>query len=88
MAGALEARGIPAAENLVAQTEGVIEDIDGVIRITEIRLAYLFKIPPGTRDRAQRALDHYADKCPAYTSVKGCIRCTWTADMEEGEMPG
>ena len=83
MAGALDARGIPAAENLVAQTEGIIEDIDGVIRITEIRLEYRFKIPPGTREKAQRALELYAEKCPAYTSVKGCIKCSWTAEMEE-----
>ena len=63
--------------------EGIIEDIDEVIRITEIRIRYRFKIPPDLREKAQRALDFYADKCPAYTSVKNCIKCTWQAEMEE-----
>jgi hypothetical protein len=25
----------------------------------------------------------YSDKCPAYQSVKGCIQCSWQADMVE-----
>jgi hypothetical protein len=64
-------RGIPTADNLVAHVEGIIEDIDGVIRITAIKLNYQFKIPSGTREKAQRALDSYADSCPAYSSIKG-----------------
>jgi uncharacterized OsmC-like protein len=75
-------RDIPTSDNLVAHVEGIIEDIDGVIRITSINLKYRFKIPPGSREKAQRALDSYADSCPAYSSVKGCIRCTWEAEME------
>ena len=76
-------RGIPAANNLVAQVEGDIEDIDGVLKITKIRLKYRFKIPPGTREKVDRALASHAEKCPAYQSVKGCIDCTWDAEIEE-----
>jgi hypothetical protein len=76
-------RGIPTSDNLIAHVEGIIEDIDGVIKITAIKLRYQLKIPPGTREKAKRALDLYADSCPAYTSVKGCIKCTWEAIMEE-----
>jgi hypothetical protein len=76
-------RGIPTADNLVAHVEGIIEDIDGVIRITAIKLNYQFKITSGTREKAQRALDSYADSCPAYSSIKACIQCTWDAEMEE-----
>jgi hypothetical protein len=35
------------------------------------------------REAALRALSTYADKCPAYVSVKGCIELTSTADFEE-----
>lgn len=63
--------------------EGDIEDVDGVLRITKVRLTYQFKIPTGARDKAERALAVYADKCPAYQSVKGCIRCSWQAEMVE-----
>lgn len=63
--------------------EGDIEDVDGVLRITKVRLTYQFKIPTGARDKAERALAVYADKCPAYQSVKGCIQCSWQAEMVE-----
>jgi len=63
--------------------DGDIEDVDGVLKITKIRINYRFKIPAGTREKAERALSVYADMCPAYQSVKGCIACSWNAEMEE-----
>ena len=76
-------RGIKSAENLVADVEGDIEDVDGVLRITTIRLHYRFHIPQGSREKADRALATYAEKCPAYESVKHCISCSWNADIVE-----
>ena len=76
-------REVKSAGNLVADVEGDIEDVDGVLRITKIRLRYRFKIPPGSRDKVERALETHAEKCPAYQSVKGCIDCTWEAVIEE-----
>ena len=84
MGAALDVRGIPSADNLVAQVEGDIEDANGVMKITKIRLRYRFKVPPGTREKVDRVLASYAEKCPAYQSVKGCIACTWDAEIEEG----
>lgn len=75
-------REVKSAGNLVADVEGDIEDVDGVLKITKIRLRYHFKIPPGSRDKVERALGTFADKCPAYLSVKGCIDCTWEAVIE------
>ena len=72
-----------AADNLVSFVEGDIEDVDGVLKITKIRLTYKLKIPAGSRDKAERALTVYADKCPAYQSVRNCIQCTWQAEMDE-----
>jgi uncharacterized OsmC-like protein len=77
-------RGIASANNLVAQVEGDIEDVAGVLKITTIRLRYRFQIPPGSREKVDRVLATYAEKCPAYQSVKGCIDCSWDAEVEEG----
>jgi uncharacterized OsmC-like protein len=77
-------RGIPSADNLVAQVEGDIEDVGGVMRITKIRLHYRLKVPAGSREKVDRVLASYAEKCPAYQSVKGCIECSWDAEVEEG----
>jgi uncharacterized OsmC-like protein len=77
-------RGIQSADNLVAQVEGDIEDVDGVMKITKIRLRYRFKVPAGSSEKVDRVLASYAEKCPAYQSVKGCIDCSWEAEIEEG----
>ena len=80
---ALDVRGIKSAENIIAEVEGDIEDVDGVLKISKIRLKYHFKIPSGTREKAERALAVYSDACPAYQTVKYCIECSWTAEMDE-----
>ena len=76
-------RGVRSAANLTADVEGDIEDVGGVMKITRIRLRYRFRIPVGTREKTERVLNSYAEQCPAYQSVKGCIECTWAADIEE-----
>jgi uncharacterized OsmC-like protein len=83
LGAALDVRGITSANNLVAQVEGDIEDVDGVMKITRIRLHYQFRIPTGSREKVDRVLASYAEKCPAYQSVKGCIDCSWDALIEE-----
>jgi uncharacterized OsmC-like protein len=77
-------RNVPATNNLVADVEGDIEEVEGVMKITTIRLRYRFSIPAGTREAVDRALASYAEKCPAYQSVKGCIACSWEAEINEG----
>ena len=72
-----------SAENLRADVEGDIEDVDGVLRITRIRVHYRVRIPSGKREEVERALEVYADRCPAYQSVKGCIDVSWDADLTE-----
>ena len=53
------------------------------MKITKIRLKYNFKIPSGTREKAERALAVFADACPAYQTVRDVIDCSWDAEMEE-----
>ena len=67
----------------MAQVEGDIEDVDGVMKITKIRLHYRFTIPQGTKEKIDRLLATYAEKCPAYQSVKACIQCSWDAEIKE-----
>ena len=74
---------MPSAENLKADVEGDIEDVDGVLKITKIRLHYHIKAPAEKRESIERLMEHYAEACPAYQSVKGCIECSWTAEIEE-----
>ena len=77
-------RGIPSQpEKLSADVEGDIEDIDGVMVITKIRVRYRMKVPKGVRDKVDRALATHEKKCPAATSVKRGIDVRWTADIEE-----
>ena len=54
-----------------------------MIRITRIRVHYRLKIPAGTLDRAQRALDTHQSKCPAAVSVSDSIDIEISADIEE-----
>ena len=76
-------REVKSAGNLVSDVEGDIEDVEGVLKITKIRLRYRFKIPPGSREKVERALETHAEKCPAYQSVKGCIDCSWEAVIDK-----
>jgi organic hydroperoxide reductase OsmC/OhrA len=81
---ALEVRGIPSyPDKLSSQIEGDIEDVDGIMRITRIRLRYRIRIPGGKRAEAERALAHHEKGCPAAMSVRGCIDVSYTADLEE-----
>ena len=78
-------REIPSAETLSADVEGHIEDVDGVLRITRIHLRYRATIPRGSREKAERALAVYAEQCPAWQSVRGCIECSWDAAFTEAD---
>lgn len=76
-------REISTPENLTADVEGDLEEVDGVMKITKIRLHYRMRIPRGKRETVERVLESYADRCPAYQSVKGCIECSWDMEMQE-----
>ena len=60
--------------------EGDIENVDGVIRITTIRVHYRVAVDEDKRTGAEKALASYASRCPAYQSVQGCIEVSSTAD--------
>jgi len=85
---ALEVRGIPSyPERLTSEVEGDIEDVDGVMTITTIRIRYRIRVPEGKRAEAERALAFHEQGCPAAMSIKGCINVVYSADLvEEGSV--
>ena len=77
-------RQIPAGpERIKATVEGDVGAVDRVLRITGIRVHYELTVPAGQREAARRAVDTHEQKCPAATSVRGCIPIAITANIVE-----
>jgi organic hydroperoxide reductase OsmC/OhrA len=77
-------RQIPSEPDKVRATvEGDIEAVDRVLRITKLRVHYNIRIPAGKREAAERAVATHEQKCPAATSVRGCIPIEVTANIVE-----
>ena len=68
---------------MIATVEGDVESVDRVLRISRLRVHYTIAVPRGTRDAADRAVATHEEKCPAATSVRGCIPIVITADIQE-----
>ena len=74
------------AEDYRADVEGDIENIDGVLKITEIRVNYHLRIQKEKSDDARAAFSTYLKSCPAAQSVIGCIRIRDDLEIEEKDM--
>ncbi len=62
--------------------QGEICEVDGVLRITDIRVQFDVPVPDeAAREKAGRLLPVFADRCPAYVSVRDCIRVQWDANI-------
>ncbi len=57
-----------------ADVEGDIENVNQVLKISEIRVTYHLKVPQGMAGEARDAFSSYLMSCPAAQSVMGCIR--------------
>ncbi len=51
--------------------------------IKRIRVKYNLKIPKGKRPEAERAISTHERKCPAATSVRGCIEIRYESLITE-----
>ncbi len=71
------------SDHLRASVEGFNQMEDGIPVLTRIHLHYKILIPDGTRKKVDRALARHVDKCPTARSLKGAIKVTWTADIDE-----
>jgi len=84
LAAALSGKNIPTPEERYrAEVEGDIRDVNGVLKITDIRVKYHLKAPPGRSADAQEAFSSYLVKCPAAQSVMGCINIHDEFSIEE-----
>ena len=84
LATGLAGRKIPThTDRYVAEVEGDVEDVDGVLRISRIRVAYTLKVPAGKTEEAREVFESYITKCPAAMSVWGCIEITHCLEVSE-----
>ena len=84
LAGGLAGKRIPTPEDRYwADVEGDIEDVNGILKITRIRVQYHLKIPKEKAAEAEEALSTYLVRCPAAQSVIGCIRIEDKLIIEE-----
>ncbi len=70
LAGALEARHIPAAPDLMyCEAVGTVSDPDGVLVIAGIDVTMHLTVPKSKRTEADRALKHFVRDCPIHQSL-------------------
>jgi len=82
--GALEVREVKLeAADIIAEVEGINQIRDGVPVLTEIVVRYRLRIPAGSRETVERALERHQSKCPTAQSIKNAIDVRWTAEIEE-----
>lgn len=56
--------------------------------LTTIRVRYSLRIPGGTRETVERALERHVDKCPTAQTLRGAVSIEISADIEEAAAPG
>lgn len=56
---------------------------DRIPVLTRIRMRYRLRIPAGTREVVQRALDRHVEKCPTAQTLKGAVEIEVSADITE-----
>jgi organic hydroperoxide reductase OsmC/OhrA len=84
LAAVLAGKKIPTPEDrYVADAEGDIENVSGILKITRIRVNYRLKVAEGKMADAREAFATYLVRCPAAQSLVGCIDIRDTLQVEE-----
>jgi organic hydroperoxide reductase OsmC/OhrA len=65
------------------EAEGRIEEVDGKMLLTGIKIRYHLKIPKDKRASVERALEHHEGLCAASESVRRGITVEWESDIQE-----
>lgn len=80
----LAERQIPTPEDRYrAEVEGDIQNVNNVLKITQIRVKYYLKVVQGKAKEAKEAFSSYLTSCPAAQSVIGCIQLKDDLIIEE-----
>ncbi len=70
-------------ERYWADVEGDIENVNNVLKITQIRVKYHLKSSQGKTSEVKEAFSSYLKSCPAAQSVIGCIDIKHDIAIEE-----
>lgn len=70
-------------EAIRAEAEGINEIEDGLPVLKRVHVRYRLRIPPGTREKVERALDRHVSKCPTAASLRGAVEIGYEAEIEE-----
>ena len=70
-------------ERFWADVEGDIENVNNVLKITEIRVSYHIRAPKEKHEDVNQAFSSYLTSCPAAQSVIGCIAIKDKLVLEE-----
>jgi organic hydroperoxide reductase OsmC/OhrA len=82
--GALEVRGISLpADAIEASVIGVNEMRDRLPVLARVEVHYRLRIPRGSREVVDRALNSHKDKCPTARTLGPAVEVRWTAEVEE-----
>jgi hypothetical protein len=74
LATLLAGKKIPTSEpRYWADVEGDIENVNNILKITQIRVTYHLRTPPEKTAEVRDAFSAYLVRCPAAQSVIGCI---------------
>ncbi|MBE9533496.1 MAG: OsmC family protein [Proteobacteria bacterium] len=65
-----------------AEVTGDIEDVDGVLKVTRIKVHYFLKVPEEKWEDVNEALNAYLRLCPGAQSVIGCIDISHELSLE------
>ena len=83
LAMVLAGKKIRTFENLYqAMVTGDIENVDGTLKITRIKVNYSLKAPEDKWEDAREALEKYLPLCPGAQSVIGCIDISHELNLE------
>jgi organic hydroperoxide reductase OsmC/OhrA len=75
---------IPTPEDRYqADVEGDIENVNSVLKLTQIRVTYHLKVPQAKVEEAKAAFSSYLTSCPAAQSLIGCIKIHDDLKIEE-----
>lgn len=66
-----------------ADVSGDIENVDGVLKITHIKVHYTLKLKPDQRSDAEAAFKVYLPHCPAAQSVIAAIKIDHELELQD-----
>lgn len=58
---------------------------DRIPVLTRVHVSYTLRVPAGSRETVERALERHVEKCPTAQSLKGAVEVTWSADIRDRE---